>query len=217
VFFIKPSALLFIDGSNFYHSLKFQNDLPFDETGYAHLFKELSNHFDLKEINFYDAIKDRIRDPNGYARQQQFHARFKNIDSRVKIKTRKLRYALSISKERSNEVAKGVGLASSLTDKLYLFLKKLNVVKHSHEKGLDILLIVDVLEAHRDKKVDKLILLSGDSDYVPAVEFMQRAGAKLVNLHTFSGSSKELRDACFEHMLIDVDLSGKITLARSKK
>ena len=216
MFFIKPGALLFIDSSNFYHSLKFQNDLPFDEKGYARLFKELSTYFEIKEINFYDAMKNIDKDPTGYAKQQRFHSNLTKVDSRVKIKTRKLRYATSISKEKSNKVAKEIGLQTSLRDKLYLFLKKLNVIKHSHEKGLDVLLIVDALKAHKEKKSDIILILSGDSDYVPAVEYMQGEGAKIINLHTLTGSSKELRDTCFEHILIDVDTTGKVSLAKSK-
>jgi len=38
VFFMAPSAALFIDGSNFYHALKDEGQLPFD---YDSLFSEL--------------------------------------------------------------------------------------------------------------------------------------------------------------------------------
>ena len=75
---IRPSAILFIDGSNFYHSLKEQSDLPFDADQFGTLISELNKHFDVKEVKFYDAMKNRGIDPAGYSGQQRFHSRLKD-------------------------------------------------------------------------------------------------------------------------------------------
>ena len=214
--FITPYAVLFIDSSNFYHSLKEQNELPFDAEEFFDLVQELKKYFDVKEIKFYDAIKDRTIDPAGYAGQQRFHSRLMEKIHDIEIRHLKLRYVLTISKEKTSEIAKEVGLPNELLDKLYLFLKKLGVVKLSREKGLDVLMVVDALETFKKDKNMSLIFLTGDSDFVPAVKFIREEDGKVINLHMFSGSSRELRKACSEHMLIEIDTSGKVSIKRYK-
>jgi len=210
----KQKAGLFIDASNFYHSMKEENDTPFDADQYAQLVKELGTFFDLSKIYFYDSIKDISRDPMGYAGQQRFHERLKKAVPKITLRTRPLRYVLSITQEKAKQAAKDVNLPANLNDKLYLFLKKVGVVKLTREKGLDVLLAVDMVQAHKKEGLEVLIILSGDSDFVPAVQLARQEGATVVNLHAFAGSSKELRDTCNEHIKIVVDITGKPTLTR---
>ncbi len=193
-----------------YHSFKVQNE-PIDADQYQQLFRELSKIYNVEKMVFYDAVKNSGIDPVGYAKQQRFHERLKKAVPIVKIKTIPLRYVRSISKEDVVRVAKSVDLQATLKDKLYLFLKKLGVIKFSKEKGLDVLIVVDLLDAHKSEKFDRMILFSGDSDYVPAVELVQRQGAKVINLHAYSGSSSQLRQACHEHILMEID-AGKVSL-----
>ncbi|MGC8699193.1 MAG: hypothetical protein ACP5RE_03360 [Candidatus Acidifodinimicrobium sp.] len=51
-------AILLIDNSNFYHSLKDSRRLPFPPSDYAKLFDKLSTqfYFNLKEIILYDEL-----------------------------------------------------------------------------------------------------------------------------------------------------------------
>lgn len=217
MFYIKSPAVLFIDCSNFYHSLKKQHDLPFDADQFASLIAELNKYFDLKEIKFYDAIKNIMVDPIGYSKQQRFHSRLKKAIPNIEIRTRKLKYVVTISKNRMSKEAKAIGLPIELEDRLYLLLKQLGVIKLTREKGLDVLLVVDALEVHKNDKSINLIILSGDSDYTPAVEFMLEGGAKVINLHPYSDSSRELRNACSEHILIEIDVDGKIELKKYSK
>jgi hypothetical protein len=63
VLLMKTTAAHFIDSSNFYHSLKADNRLPFNAEHFGMLFQQLSDKFELKHIYFYDALKDRIKDP----------------------------------------------------------------------------------------------------------------------------------------------------------
>lgn len=212
----KPLAALFIDASNFYHSLKKQNDLPFDAEQFASLAKELSNAFELKEIYFYDAVKDIGRDPLGYSKQQRFHERLRKELKNLEIRTRKLRYVTSISKEDAAKAARTVGLPQNTDDKIYLLLKQLGVIKLTREKGLDVLLITDMLQEHKKNKHECLIVLSGDSDYLPAIELMLSEGTKVVNLHTYLGSSAELRNVCSGHILMSVE-DGKVKLKEYNK
>ncbi len=200
-----PSAALFIDGSNFYHALKQEKRLPFEHDS---LFIELAKLYEIKQIFFYDAIKDIGRDPEGYAKQQKFHAKLRALKWPIKLRTRKLKYITNISQDDASEAAKVVGIIDSCKEKLWAFLQQLELVRVTKEKGIDVLLVADAIEQARTKKFNSVILLSGDADFVPAINLIKTFGVKTVNLHTYSGSSTELRMACNEHILIDFEKGG---------
>ena len=199
--------------SNFYHALKAQNQLPFGAERYLALTNELSRLFDITQVVFYDSVKSISLDPTGYAKQQRFHANLVKLVQNSKIMTRPLRYVVSIMEKDVEHAANAVGLPKNIHGQLYLFLKKLGLIKLSKEKGLDVLLVVGLIHAHKSRAFNQLILLSGDSDYVPAVQIVQNEGGHVINLHAYAGSSSELRKACKEHILFAVD-SGKIKLKR---
>lgn len=204
---LKPDAVLFVDASNVYLSLKRQGDLPFGSEGYAKLLKELSETFEVKRVLFYDSVKNRALDLVGYSKQQRFHEKLRKTLPLLSIKTRKLIYPVKLDESFLREAAETTGLAGVSSEKLYSFLKQLGFVKLSKEKGLDVLIVVDMLQTHKTERNDYLILFSGDSDFVPAVELIQSEGAKVVNLHLWNGSSTELRRACFAHALFDASLN----------
>jgi uncharacterized LabA/DUF88 family protein len=199
-----PKAIIFIDGSNFYHSLKEQECLPFDSDGFTELFRELSKLYDVKKIYFYDAVKNSLIDPEGYKRQQGFHSRLLGSDSRIIIKTRKLRYLADIKDSKIMRVGKEVGIIDSDIRKLRDFLKEMGLIKLTKEKGIDVQLVVDAIEEARVDKNVRIIILSGDADFVPAVNLIKTYSAEVINLHPYCGSSTELRNACNKHILIDI-------------
>ena len=197
-----PSAVLFIDGSNFYHALKKEGRYPFD---YDAFFSELSKRFELKTIYFYDAYKDIEKDPIGYAGQQRFHSKLEKMKWPIKIKTRKLKYLANITPEQVDNAANEVGIIDACKNKLWALLQYLRLVRLTKEKGIDVLLVVDSIETARTKQYDAILLLSGDADFVPAVHLIKSFGVKVWNVHAYSGSAKELRDSCDGHILIDFD------------
>lgn len=180
------TAALFIDNSNFYHSLKDSRRLPFPPSDYNKLFTELKKlKFDLKLIILYDAIKDIKIEPQQYTGQQKFHQGIKNLSQQwpIQIKTRKLKY---------RTISKGN--------------------RYPEEKGIDVLLAVDAIKTALNKKVENIVILSGDADFVPAVQFIEdELKVKVINLHLYQGSSTELREACKEHILISFN-DGDIVL-----
>jgi uncharacterized LabA/DUF88 family protein len=169
-------AALFIDNSNFYHALKDSRRLPFPPSDYDKLFEILAKQFklELKEVTVYDAVKDISKEPLQYAAQQKFHSGLRNLVPKwpVNIKTRKLKYR-RVGKDLLPE-----------------------------EKGVDVLLVVDAIKTALSKSVDSIIVLSGDADFVPLIEFVKNLKVETINLHLYSGSSTELRTACDKHILI---------------
>lgn len=203
-----PSALILIDGSNFYHSLKESKSLPFDADKFELLFKQIDQKFEIKEIRYYDAIKDRTKDPIGYAKQQKFHSRLETCPHKPVFRSGPLRYLVNLTEYEVKSVGKKVGIIDKCNELLYKLLIELGLIRATKEKGIDVLLVVDSIELARTLKFDYVILLSGDADFVPAIKLIKTLKVKTLNLHMYSGSSTELRTSCDEHALIYVEEGG---------
>ena len=70
------------------------------------------------------------------------------------------------------------------------------------EKGVDTTIAIELLQFGLDGVYDKAILVSGDEDLVPAVEYVQRKGKEVVHAG-WSGGSYPIRQACWSHLLFD--------------
>ena len=77
--------------------------------------------------------------------------------------------------------------------------------KLSKEKGIDILLVTDLIKGAFQNKYEIALLVTGDADFVPAVELAQTLNKEIINVHCYAGSSSELRNICDSHIQIDVD------------
>ena len=63
------------------------------------------------------------------------------------------------------------------------------------QKQVDIMLAIDMIKLALKNKIQHLILITGDSDFVPAVRFVKEEGV-LVHLRHAETYSKELSQAC---------------------
>ena len=62
------------------------------------------------------------------------------------------------------------------------------------EKGVDVLLAVDLVDSAIKKRADYLILLSGDSDFIPALELAKENNGEILSVSLAKGYSRELRE-----------------------
>jgi len=204
----RKKCFLFIDSSNLYHGLK-QNKL-FDYFKYDWFYNELSKKFDIQKSFFYDAIKSFSIEPDQYAAQQRFHERVKKQIPGLVIRHRKLKY-IKVD-NRVEKAKKNTAFCNGCKIKLEDFLKKSGLHKLSKEKGIDILLVADLLKGAFQEKYELALLVTGDADFVPAVELVQLLKKDVVNIHCYAGSSSELRNKCDSHIKIDSDAKGKCFL-----
>jgi len=205
---VKKRAFLFIDSSNYYHTLKESKLLnSFD---YPSLYAELSKEYNIIKVLFYDAIKSINIEPGQYSRQQSFHQRIiKDIPNLVP-RLRKLRY-LGINNKVEEELKK-TKFCDKCIQKVREFLSRAGLIKLSKEKGIDIMLATDLIRGAFENQFDTALLATGDADYVPAVKMAQTLKKEIVNIHFYSNSSSELRNTCNSHKLILIDNNNKITL-----
>jgi len=136
-------VIIFIDGSNFYHRLKFLTKekpkvslLNFNLIGFCNWLCEKDS---LVEIRYYiGAVRRQSNNPKSekmYANQQRLF--FKLQQNGIKVV---------------------LGQLIQHPDKSY------------HEKGVDVKLAVEMIRLARQGKYDVAYLLSSDTDLIPAVE-----------------------------------------------
>lgn len=77
------------------------------------------------------------------------------------------------------------------------------------EKGVDTALVTDLIRLGIDDLYDRAILISGDADHIPAVEFLGQR-MKQITHAWFKGHANELRNACWDHILFDDLMAGLI-------
>jgi uncharacterized LabA/DUF88 family protein len=70
-------------------------------------------------------------------------------------------------------------------------------------KGDDVYLAVDLVSGAYENQYDTAIIISGDEDFVPAIQKAQKLGKKVVNAYFKSTSSSYLKHICDESFCID--------------
>lgn len=76
----------------------------------------------------------------------------------------------------------------------------------SPEKGVDSAIVTDLFSLAWEKSYDVAILVSGDADFVPAVEALQNKGLKIVNA-TWKGYGHQLAKTCWASFELDSHIS----------
>jgi len=76
-------------------------------------------------------------------------------------------------------------------------------LKGTVEKGVDAAIITDLLSLAFDDNYDTAILVSGDADYAPAVEYIQKKTDKQIVQAFFKEHGDQLRTACWDHIFFE--------------
>ena len=77
-----------------------------------------------------------------------------------------------------------------------------NLVPNVHQKGVDMRVGLDIASLTLKKQVDVIVLVTGDSDFVPAMKFARREGAQLFLV----ALGHEVVDEMREHADLMMDL-----------
>jgi uncharacterized LabA/DUF88 family protein len=188
-------AVIFIDGNNFYHNLKEMKIKP-GNIDFKKLGDLISSHFKCKldEVRYYNSV------PTLKDGKVLYYSHLKFIDSLRKISnftihTRKLQTHSNkeLLKEKK-ELIDSMDLCDSCRPIVEEnILDTISNVKKK-EKGIDVLLAVDLVEYAIKEKSDFLIVLSGDADFVPAMNLAKENNGEVFSVSLAKGYSKELRE-----------------------
>jgi len=204
--------MIFVDGSNYYHSLKKSfNNIKIDLQKFSDF---LSKDYNLVNIYYYTSPIVRQENLQKYQDQQKFFEKLKMV--------KRLELILGRLEHRRNKKMENV---KKEIQKLFLELKEnLNstqvkefeelkididdILKFGNkvEKGVDVNLAVDLATFAFENKYDVAIIISNDGDFVPAVKKSQSYGKKVYNVKFPACDAHHLSKTCDKTIFInDID------------
>jgi uncharacterized LabA/DUF88 family protein len=191
----EKEAIIFIDGNNLYHNLKQMKIRP-SNLDFQKFVDLICNYFkvNLNEVKYYNSMPT-IRDG-----KDLYFAHLKFIDDLRKLPkftiiTRKLQVHSNeeLLKEK-RELIDSMDLCKNC--KPIVEENILDTIKNvkKKEKGVDVKLAVDLIDSAINKNKINLILVSGDADFIPALELAKKKQANVLSASLAKGYSHQLRE-----------------------
>lgn len=183
----KPErACLFIDGGNFYHLALKKLGIDIDEFDFAKFSDFLMGKRVVCEEGkryYTGTVRERegdLKSKEAMSKQTRLFGRLKN-DS-WQLKTSKLR-------RRIEELV----IDRRTIDHEKLWAKGIQKIEYERwrEKGIDVKLATDLIVGALDNKYDTAIVVSSDSDLIPAIDWVRNRTKKKVEYVGFSIADKK--------------------------
>ncbi|MHA1828008.1 MAG: NYN domain-containing protein [Candidatus Heimdallarchaeaceae archaeon] len=185
-------AIFFVDANNWYHNVKkFFPPGDIDIKKIVELLAE-AKQYEIVEIRWYastPSIKDGER---MYYRHMSYLEHLEKVGIRV-IKRKLQRLSNEEILKKKKETIEELDLCEHckpLIESVFLDLADLK----KKEKGIDVWVAVDMLRKCLIEKVCEVcVLISGDADFVPALELIKKNGNEVLTSMVPWGYSSELR------------------------
>lgn len=180
-------VIIFIDGSNFYHSLKDSFNLHDNEVDFNKLIDILKNGRLLVGVYYYNAPLDRGYNEKIYWKQQKFFSELRKIPGFNVILCNMRKIIMPGGKPQFAV------------------------------KGDDIHLATDMVSFAYENQYDTAILVSGDGDFVPSIKRVQKLGKNVENVYFRISRSGYLKKVCNCSICIDNFVSTECLKLKSKE
>lgn len=168
----KKKAIVFIDGNNWYHNVKTVVSKP-KSVDFRKLSDMIGEHFDLDIIE----IRYYNSTPDIGLGEENY---YKHMVFLADLKK------------------KGIVVNTYKLKKIKSGGKIIRV-----EKGIDVLISVDMIhKTLLDKECDACVLISGDSDFVPAMRLIKDAGKEVLTASVLRGYARELLQGEFRFWIM---------------
>ncbi|MFH1448717.1 MAG: NYN domain-containing protein, partial [Candidatus Micrarchaeota archaeon] len=190
---VSKKAIVFIDGNNFYHNIKKTGVRP----GSVNLYRVCQLITDTFGVEFtksiyYNSIPD-IRDGEkmyyGHLSYLSEVARLPNFE----VKTRKLqKQSVREFQEEKQRMLSALDFCEKcrpLAEKNCFGCVGTHKKK---EKGIDVMIAVDMVENAIENRYDCFVLISGDADFIPALELVRKRGKRIFSASLEPGYSINL-------------------------
>ncbi len=198
----KKTAIVFVDGNNWYHNVKSVIRKP----GYIDL-KKLSdficNNFDfiLKgPIRYYNSIPDISDGEVMYYKHMEYLSSLEKDG--IKVITRKLQ------KSSTEEILAEKEQMINALDLCRDCQECVGNVKKK-EKGIDVKIAVDMInKCLMENECDVCVLITGYADFIPAMQVIKDAKKEVVTSSVMVGYSRELLEGKFRYLILkkrDID------------
>ncbi len=167
-------VVIFIDGSNFYHSAKDILDLQHEgDMDFGILVEKLRSGRLLVGVYYYNAPLDKDHNEGVYWKQQKFFANLRRIPG------------FSVILTHMRKIRNSGGTFEYAV------------------KGDDIHLAIDMVSLAYENQYDTAILVSGDGDFAPAVRRIRKLGKKAENAYFSVSRSDLLKQVCNKSLPLD--------------
>jgi len=198
-------AMLFIDANNWYHNLRhWFRPSGIDIKKIADLISK-EKSLDILEIRWYVSMPNREDNETIYKNQRAFLGHLQKQG--VNIITRKLQKLSNKELKRKRqdlldswdlcEVCKPIVEASFL-----------DIDPNQKEKGIDVWIAIDMVKEAVQNNIDFCVLISGDADFVPALNLIKEIGKEVLSVSVPRGYSNELRQK-FPYMILKKEVLNK--------
>lgn len=199
-------AVIFVDGNNWYHSMKGAGVVTPGILDYRRIAGKLLGPRTLVGLRWYVG---RVSQSPGsavlYAEQRRYLAQLEAQDSRISV-----HYGRLEPRRRKNDAAAELlGYLGSLSSRidpsirndLFAIARRHANVEVYVEKAVDVMLAVDMVAMAIRGEYDAAYLLSADGDYTHAVQEVVRLGKKVYGVSP--GPAAQLGAVCTKFIKID--------------
>ena len=188
----QKKAIFFVDANNWYHNVKrYYDPSEIDIIKLVNLLAEAKD-YEIKEIRFYASVPN-IED--GEKTYYNHLAYLESLEKRgVTVIRRKLqKFSNKQILIRKKDTLDNLDLCSHCKPLIEAHFLGVAEVKRK-EKGIDVWAAVDMLKLSvLDNSCDVCVLISGDADFVPALNIIKSKGKEVLTAMTPLGYSAELR------------------------
>jgi len=187
-------AIIFIDGNNFYHNVK-KIDIRPSKINFPKVTEMLCKKFNLekKGVHYYNSVPNiKTIGEENYYKHMSFLSDLEK--SGIKVHTRKLQH-LSNIELITKKVSQLQKLKICDNCKPIVTQNCIDCVGsfEEHEKGIDVMIVVDMIQLALKNEYDVGVLISGDADFIPALDLIKKNWKRVIVAFVSAGFSRELR------------------------
>jgi uncharacterized LabA/DUF88 family protein len=184
-------GVLFIDGNNWYHSVKELGGLQLGKLDYAKISEKLLGPRTWIGTRYYIGRVPQTGDRSLYAAQRSFLASLKATDPRISTHLGRLESRPARDQTAKNLLRYVGNLRIRIDPQVRADL--LSIAKHGQatvlvEKAVDVMLAVDMIVMAQRDEFDAAYLLSSDGDFTSALSAARGCGKKVYAVSASAGA-----------------------------
>ena len=182
--FMPKRAILFIDGNNWYHSLKNRGVPAQGNLSYRLISQKLVQDRMWVETRYYVGRVPQVDNPRLYADQRRFVSQVESEDGRISVHFGRLEQRpvkdTSAIRLRRYLADLNIQIPRRIYRGLYEIANEDSGATTWVEKAVDVMLAIDVVVMAERDQYDTAYILSADGDFTPAVDAARACGKHVI-------------------------------------
>ena len=202
-------AVLFVDGSNFYHGLKKLGILYKRDLSYRMISEKLCGPRTWSGTRYYVGALKQEGNTKLYSDQRSFIQRLESEDSRISVHLGRVEKNdtenLLVPELRELIDNNRSRIDKEVRNNMFRLIRKHTNVRAWKEKAVDVKLAIDMVIMAANDEYDSAYLLSADGDFTPPVLEARKLGKKVYNVSPRWSYSSALAQAAQAFIPLDRD------------